>query len=502
MNEPTSDELCFLPAIELRRLIAGGDLSPVELVEAHLRRIEARNPALGAYVALMPERARDRARAAERAMAAGRDTGPLHGLPVAVKDEDEGEIAGMPLTLGLRQLATHRAKQDSVIVERLQGAGAIILGKTNLPELGHKGTTDNLLFGPTSTPFCPGRNAGGSSGGSAAAVADGLAVAAQGSDGGGSIRIPAALSGCYGLKPSFGRVPFAARPDAFYHTPFSSAGPLTRCVEDAGLMLDVMAGPDDRDPFCLPSSGGSFQAAAANGIRGTRIAYSPDLGTFPVSAEVREVVGAAVSGFAEAGARVEPIEVDLGYSHDRLSDLWKSQIALTFACTERALRADGSDLLGGDSDLPSAVIDYIERGRTSSAIGYKAGDLVRSVVFDAFRDVFERYDFLVTPTTCVSSVPNDGNGETVGPSEVDGVPVDPLIGWCLTFPVNFTGHPAASVPAGMTAKGIPVGLQIVGPRFGDAAVLAASAAFEQARPWQSMYARLRLPREQKGFHVV
>jgi Asp-tRNA(Asn)/Glu-tRNA(Gln) amidotransferase A subunit family amidase len=503
MTTSVRDELCFLSAVELRRLIARAEISPVEVVEAFLHRIEERNPALGAYVTLLPDRALERARAAERAVAAGCELGALHGVPVALKDEEEGQMSGIRLTSGVRALAGRRATSDSILVERLEGAGAIVLGRTNLPELGHKGTTDNLLFGPTSTPFRPGANAGGSSGGSAAAVADGLAAAAQGSDGGGSIRIPAALSGCYGLKPSFGRVPFATRPDAFYHTPFSSAGPLTRSVEDAGLVLDVMAGPDDRDPFSLPAGGATFQAAARSTIRGARVAYSPDLGTFPVTAEVRQVVESALVAFEDAGATVEAIDVDLGHPHERLSDVWRSQISLMFAATQPALPADGTSPLERDAaGLPPAVVEYIERGSRMSALGFKAADIVRSAVFDSFRAVFERFDFLVTPTTSVASVPNGDRGETVGPSEVEGVPVDPLIGWCLTYPVNFTGHPAASAPAGMTADGVPVGLQIVGPRFRDDRVLAASAALEQARPWQWMYDQLRRRQEQKGLHVV
>jgi Asp-tRNA(Asn)/Glu-tRNA(Gln) amidotransferase A subunit family amidase len=501
MSGASRDELCFLSAVDLRDRIARAELSPVEAVEAFLHRIGERNPSLGAYVNLLPGRALDRARAAERAVAARHELGALHGVPIAVKDEDEGQISGLGLTLGVRALENRRATEDSVVVERLEAAGAIILGKTNLPELGHKGTTDNLLFGPTRSPFGDDLNAGGSSGGSAAAVADGLAAAAQGSDGGGSIRIPAALSGCYGLKPSFGRVPFATRPDAFYHTPFSSAGPLTRSVGDAALMLDVMAGPDERDPFSLPHGGG-FRSAISTPIDGARVAYSPDLGTFPVTPEVRELVEAALVGFEDAGASVQRVAVDLGHSHERLADVWRSQISLVFAATERTLRADGIALMEPEPvDLPDAVIEYIERGRTMNALDFKAGDVIRSAVFDAFREIFETFDYLVTPTTCVASVPNDDSGETVGPAQVGGVPVDPLIGWCLTFPVNFTGHPAASMPAGLTPDGVPVGLQLIGPRFGDAAVLAASAAFERARPWQWMYTQLRTPQGQKGLHV-
>src|SRR5918998_257292 len=213
--------------------------------------------------------------------------------------------------------------RHATYVERLERAGAIVLGKTNTPEFGHRAITDNLLFGPTSTPFALGKNAGGSSGGSAAAVADGLAPIAQGSDGGGSIRIPASFCGVYGFKATFGRVASATRPDAFLsHTPFTNSGPLSRTVEDAALMLSVMAGPHSRDPFSVPDDGTDYQGATRRPVSGLKIAYSADLDIFPVEERVLFVVGEAVRAFEEAGARVEEARIGLKRSQKELCDLW------------------------------------------------------------------------------------------------------------------------------------------------------------------------------------
>src|SRR5437588_2528516 len=290
-----SEDLCFMPATEMAARIRRRALSPVEAVEAFLTRIGTRNSAINAYVTVVADQARAAARAAERAVMSGAPLGPLHGLPIALKDLYDFK-AGVRNTFGAKPLADYVPDSDATYVHRLEAAGAIVLGKTNTPEFGHKGVTDNLLVGPTSTPFAPGKNAGGSSGGSAAAVADGLAALAQGTDGGGSIRIPAAFCGVYGFKASWGRVAVATRPNAFgWHTPFVHSGPLARTVEDAALMLGVMAGPHPRDPYSLPDDGTAYQAATHRSIGGLRVAYSARFGDFPVDQQVHDVVRAAVA---------------------------------------------------------------------------------------------------------------------------------------------------------------------------------------------------------------
>src|SRR5215218_1026740 len=487
-----SEELCFTPATELASRIRRRDLSPVEVVDAFLERIEERNGRLNAYVTVLGEEAREAAREAERALGSGEALGALHGVPVAIKDLFDYKI-GVRHTYGLKPMANYVPNRNATYVERLERAGAIVLGKTNTPEFGHRAITDNLLFGPTSTPFAPGKNAGGSSGGSAAAVADGLAPIAQGSDGGGSIRIPASFCGVYGFKATFGRVASATRPDAFLsHTPFTNSGPLSRTVEDAALMLSVMAGPNPRDPFSLPDDGTDYLAATSRSVSGLKVAYSANLDVFPVEESVAAVVAEAVRAFEEAGARVEKASIGLKSSQKELCDLWMREVGVRSAAIAASLKNAGVvDLLGEHrEELMPQFAELLETGRNISAVEYKLDDVARSEVFDAVQDVFDGFDLLVTPTLAIPPFNNAADGNTLGPSEVNGEEVDPLLGWCLTYPINYTGHPAASIPAGFTDDELPVGLQIIGRRFADETVLAASAAFERLRPWHDAYAAL------------
>jgi Asp-tRNA(Asn)/Glu-tRNA(Gln) amidotransferase A subunit family amidase len=484
-----SEELCFTPAAELASRIRRRDVSPVEVVEAFLDRIGSRNERMNAYVTVLEDEAREKGREAETALVSGEPLGPLHGVPVAIKDLSDFK-AGVRNTSGSKPLADFVPDQTAAHVERLEEAGAIVLGNTNTPEFGHKGVTDNLLLGATSTPFSPAKNAGGSSGGSAAAVADGLAAVALGSDLGGSIRIPASFCGVYGLKASFGRVAAPTRPDAFRaHTPFSHIGPLTRTVEDAALMTSVLAGPHPRDPFSLPDDGTDYLSATRTTIEGLRVAYSPNFGIFPMDDRVRDIVREAVRAFEQAGARVEEVDVKMGRSQRELSDLWLRQAAVRYAVMATNLKDGlGVDLLGEHRDeLTPEFAELLKSAEGRSAIEYKRDDVLRTEVFDAIQDVFDEYDLIVTPTLAVPPFDNAGDGNTVGPTSVSGEEVDPLVGWCLTYPLNFTGHPAASVPAGFTDEVLPVGMQIIGRRLADDVLLAASAAFERVRPWHYCY---------------
>jgi amidase/aspartyl-tRNA(Asn)/glutamyl-tRNA(Gln) amidotransferase subunit A len=462
----------------------------VTAVEECPDRIHQRDEKLNAFVTVLEEQAREQAREAEAAVGSGAELGPLHGVPIAVKDLFDFE-AGVRNTLGSKPFAEFVPDESATYVERLEDAGAIVVGKTNTPEFGHKGTTDNRIQGPTSTPFDLDRNAGGSSGGSAAAVADGIVPIAQGSDGGGSIRIPASFCGVYGFKASYGRVAQAIRPDAFLsHTPTIHAGPITRSVEDAALMLDVMAGPHPRDPLSVPDENPDYRGAVRRGITDFDVAYSPDFDVFPVDERVQAVVDDAVGAFEAAGATVE--RVDLGLSHDQseLADLWVRQIGMLYHSAVEGFKDAGIDLLGEHrDDLCPEFAELLERTRDLSVTEYKRDEHLRTEAYDAIQNVFIEHDILVTPTLAVPPVENEeaADTQTVGPTEINGESVDPLIGWCLTYPINFTGHPAASVPAGLTDNGLPVGLQIVGDRFADTDVLAASGAFERVRPWHDTY---------------
>jgi len=480
--------LTALPAAELARLVRTRAVSPVEVVEACLARIERLDPAVHAFVTVLPEAALAAAREAERAVLAGERVGPLHGVPLAVKDLFDAK-AGVRNTFGSVPFRDYVPDVTATHVARLEAAGAILIGKTNTPEFGYKGTTDNRLIGPTSTPFAPGMNAGGSSGGSAAAVAAGLAPLGQGSDGGGSIRIPAAMCGVYGFKATFGLVAAAVRPDGFLiHTPYAHTGPLTRTVEDAALMLEAMVGYHPRDPLSLPDLPRDYPAATGRDVTGLKVAYSPDFGGFPVEPRVRAVVERAVRAMADAGMRVETVELSWPRPHQELAEMWTRTSAVRAAESVASFAEQGIDLMGELAEaLDPDFRHKIELGMGVGAVAYRLDDVLRTQVFDAVQDLFDAYDLVVTPTLSVAGVPNAPDGTTRGPSEVEGQSVDPFIGWCLTYPINFTGHPSASLPAGLTPDGLPVGLQLVGRRFEDATVLAASAALERALPWAGSY---------------
>lgn len=480
-----TSELCFTSATRLAARVRRAELSPVEVVEAHLDRIEARGDQVNAYITVIGDRARQAAREAEAAVDRGEDLGPLHGVPVGLKDLSAAK-AGVRHTFGCSAFADNVAERTAVFVRRLEAAGAIVLGKTNTPEFGHMPKTDNGLIGATSTPFEIGLNAGGSSGGSAAAVADGQAAIGQGGDAGGSVRIPAAFCGVFGFKPSFGRIPNPSRPDAFgAHTPFTDRGVITRTVADAALALEVMSGPHPRDPFSLPEDGTAYQGSLDRSIDGLTVGYSPDLGMYPVEPRVREVVDEAVDHFAEAGAETTLVSFDLGYDLEEFLERARYPLVQvkTAALVENLRDQYGVDPLGDHrDDFPDAFRDRAEAGFDRDAMSFKRADTVRTAVYDAIQDAFESVDLLVTPTATVLPFSND----ELGPRTVDGVPVDPLAGWFPTYVFNLTGQPAASIPAGRV-DGLPVGLQVAGRRFADDVVLAASAAYERENPWQEWY---------------
>jgi amidase len=481
------DELAQMTAADLAGRIRRRELSPVEVMDAAIGRIESDNERLNAFVHLDLDQARERAREAENAVGSGAGMGPLHGVPTAMKDLFDFK-PGWPTTFGgVRALKDFVADSYCAWAERMERAGAIIIGKTNSPVMGFRGTCDNPLFGPSRNPFDTSRNTGGSSGGSAAAVAAGLVPVAEGTDGGGSIRIPAAWCGIYGYKQSFGRVPYIARPNAFTGLhPFLFEGTLARTVEDAALVTESLAGYDARDPFSLPEHS-SLASTLRASIRGWRIAYSPKFDVFPVAPEVAAVVEDAVRAFEEAGARVE--QVNLGIEHDQreLSDLWCRLIIPINIATFENFKRQGIDLLADHrDDFPPEYLRWIDEGYELRTADLMRDEELRSEIYDAIQNALTDHELLVTPTLACLPVQNAADGNTKGPTEINGIEVDPLIGWCLTYPVNFSGHPAASIPAGM-ADGLPVGMQIIGRRYADADVLAASAAFERLRPWRGHY---------------
>ena len=478
----------YTSATNLARMIRDREIAPTELLENVIDRIEERNPDLNAIVFTGYDDARQAAAYAEQQVLAGGELGALHGVPTLIKDLFDFK-PGWPATFGgVPALSDQVIDGHCMFAERIEQAGAVIVGKTNSPVMGMRGTCDNPLFGPSCNPFDTTKNTGGSSGGSAGAVADGLVPFAEGTDAGGSIRIPAAWCGVYGFKGSWGRVPAPLRPNAFGGTsPFVAEGPITRSVDDAALVMSVLSGYDSRDPYALADSPDMMSALDGN-LRGKRIAYSPDFGVYPVDPEVAAVVAAAALAFEEAGATVEIVNIKIPYDHIELADLWCRMIAPINIATLEDLKAAGIDLLGEHrSSMPPEYVRRIEEGYRLGTVEMGRDQTMRTSVSDAIQTVLDRYDFLLTPTVSAQQVDNADDGDTIGPSVVNGVEVERLIGWCMTYFLNFSGHPAASIPAGMVDGRLPVGMQIIGGRYDDVGVLAVSRVFEQLRPWEETY---------------
>jgi aspartyl-tRNA(Asn)/glutamyl-tRNA(Gln) amidotransferase subunit A len=459
-------DLCFTPAVELAALIRRRALSPVELTRAVLERIERLNGRLGAYVLVHAERALEHARRAERAVMSGQPLGPLHGVPVSLKDN--AWAAGDRTTLGSRLFAHFVAPEDGPSVARLRAAGAIFVGRTNLPEFAWRGSTDNRLFGETRNPWDLTRTPGGSTGGGAAAVAAGLGPLALGSDGAGSIRIPASFCHVVGLKPTFGRIPLY--PAVGGHELVAHVCPLGRTVRDVALMLNVLARYDRRDPLALPDDDVDHLAACDEPLAGAplRVAWSADLGFAPIERETREICASAARAFTEIGAKVEEASPELGDPSWILRTLYGGGQAGAHAARPAEQKAQ----------MDPELVAYAEASAGLNVVDYLGALTARQAMVDTLRRFFERYDLLLTPTVCVPPFPLG----IVGPREVAGREVTHL-GWTLCYPFNYSGQPAVSVPAGWTASGLPVGLQIVGRRLEDALVLRAAAAFESLRPW-------------------
>jgi len=480
-------DIAYRSAVDLADAMARRLLSPVEVMEETLSLVETREPSLNAIVFRGFDEARDAARAAEEALARGVQHGPLTGVPVLMKDLFDFK-PGWPATFGgIPAMVEHTIDAYCIWAERMEAAGAIIIGKGNSPALGFRGACDNYLFGPTRNPFDTSKNSGGSSGGSAAAVADGLVPIAEGTDGGGSIRIPAAWCGVVGSQPSAGRVPVMVRPNAFSGvSPFIYEGPITRNIADAALAMSVLAGPHPADPFCALDTL-DYESSLGRGVEGWTIGYSPDLGVYPVQSEIAGVVEAAVRAFEEAGATVVEVDIDLDLDQRELADLWCRLILPLSLDAFANLAREGLDILGEHrSDLPPEFLRWADHVAGMTAMEYFDDNSTRSRVFDALQTVMADHDVLVSPTLACMPVENLTNGETRGPTVIEGVEVDPLIGWCMTYFTNFTGYPAVSVPAGLS-NGLPVGMQVIGRRGADLDVLTAAAAFERARPWDHIY---------------
>ena len=466
---PNIDEnLAFAPASELRALIADKQVSPVELTELYFERIDRLDTQLHAYLTLCRDEAMQAARHAESAVMQGDDLGALHGVPISIKDLELTK--GVRTTSGCLVFKDRIPDEDSIVVERVKASGAIILGKTNTPEFGHRGTTENKLGDACRNPWNTERTPGGSSGGAAAALAAGLCAISTGSDGGGSVRIPASFCGLYGIKPTQGRVPrYGGRAAPAVANQLSQSGPITRTVRDSAILLQALAGWDGRDAASLRDTPGDYLAALDRDVGELRIGWSPDFGYAAVDPEVVDVCGKAAQVFGELGCEVG----DSGFSLDAPQEAFRVLFAVNTYATSGYLLHEHSDDL---TDYFRANMEYAE-SLTAADYARAIGEL--DTVKARFDEYFENFDLLLSPTMAVPAFEIEKHPKTVGGQEVD-----PFFGYLpFTYPINAIGHTAASIPCGFSSDGMPIGLHIVGRHGDEETVLAASAAFERAMPW-------------------
>ncbi|MGD9714163.1 MAG: amidase [Thermomicrobiales bacterium] len=456
-------EINFATARDLAAKIRERKISAREVLDAHLAQIDAINPTINAIVTLLPERAREIADAADAALARGDRVGQLHGLPIAHKDTNNTK--GIRTTKGSPIYADNVPEANDPIIERLQAAGAIPMGKTNVPEFGAGSQTFNTVFGTTLNPYDLRMTPGGSSGGAAAALATGMHPIADGSDLGGSLRNPGGYCNVVGFRPSPGRVPsYGGGNDWFDMT---TTGPLARTVGDVALIMSAVAGPTNRSPISIDDPAARFTAPLERDFRGTRIAWSSHLGGLPVDPRTTAVLEAQRGIFTDLGADLIEAEPDLTGA----DDVFHILRAWTFANSY-------GDFLNSHRDhLKSTVIWNIEQGLALSAADIGQAYELRSALYQRVQDFFAEFDFLLAPVSQVPPFPAD----TEFPTEIDGVPMSTYIEWMRTCSrITVTAHPAISVPAGFTPEGLPVGLQIVGRARDDFGVLQLANAFEQA----------------------
>lgn len=461
-------DLATLPATELARLIRERKASPVDVIDSTLARIETYEPALNAFVVLDAERARKAAKDAEKAVTSGANLGTLHGVPVTIKDVQA--VEGLPTRRGSRLSDPAPATYDAPLVQRLKAAGAIVLGKTTATELGWTAVSDSPLTGSTHNPWRRGYTSGGSSCGAAALAAAGCAPLHLGTDGAGSIRLPAHFCGAVGLKPTFGMVPYGPTPN---NNLLSHAGPITRTVADGELMMEVMSGAHPMDPLSLP---GGFRADPSTGVKGLRIAYSPDLGHARVDPEVAARVAEAVRVFESLGAHVEQVTPPWGpQGPDLIRKLWAPPLAYYMPRSEAEAEQIDPGLLAclkQHADTPWRTISDAHGERLAYA----------ATVAQWFAN---GWDLLLTPAASVTSFPHGRQRPDHWPPHA----WDWLVWAEFSYPFDLAHNPAVSVPCGLV-DGLPVGLQIVGSRFADPLVMRAAKAFLEARPFA--YAQMEI----------
>ncbi len=461
---PVADtEVCYMKALDLAALLRNKKISTREVMQAHLKQIARVNAKVNAIVTLVPEdQLMSQALAADESLAKGYLAGPLHGLPMAVKDLTE--TAGIRTTYGSPLWKDFVPSQDALLVERQKKAGAIVIGKTNVPELGMGSQTFNPLFGPTFNPYDVSKTCGGSTGGGAVALACGMIPLADGSDMGGSLRNPGSFCNVVGLRPSPGRVPIVTAKLAWQG--LGVQGPMARTVSDCALLLGVQAGPDNRSPISIMESSQQFLKPLARDFKGVRVAFIKDLG-LPWQREVKDAIDSQRKVFESLGCVVEENEPDMTDANECFVNFrhWQYE-------------AQYGDLLEGSSDKMNEYTKWhIAEGRKLTGPYLSRLEMKRSTLFRRMQKFLEKYEFLMLPVSQV--LPFDVN--THYPTQIDGVPMTTYIDWMKSsYYISVVGNPSLSVPCAFSKSGLPIGIQIVGRHNADLSVLQMGFAFEQA----------------------
>jgi len=475
-----------LSALELADLIKSKKVTPTEVIKYFIDRIENRNPSLNALVYTKYEYALGEAKKLEEKIKNNEELQAFSGVPFVLKDFLDSKKGWTSSHGGVKSLIKIDAI-DSEFCKAMEALGGIAIGKSNAPSFGFRATTYNELYGFTNNPFDTRYNSGGSSGGTAAAIADGLVPIGEGGDAGGSIRCPASWCNVFGFKASAGFIPNYCRPDAWAAThPFCCNGGLTKTVTDAAILLNEMAKYEPRDPLSVSTNGVDFVKEMNKGIKNLRIAYTLDFDLFPLDEQVKKVFLDAIEKLKIKGTCIDLVHFKFKRSLKEYSDMWCKSISFDTAIEMQLMKEKGLDLVGEHAEeLPEQFIYWNKKASEINAMDLYDFNLARTEVLDAFQDVFDNYDIILSPVTACPPVLNKEKG--IGPSEINGVKVDPLIGFAETFLVNFIGNPAASVPAGLVEGKLPVGLQVIGRRYHDGDVLAVSKVFEEINPWRKNY---------------
>lgn len=460
-------DLLYTPVWQLRQLLDSRRVSSTELTELFLRQIERLNPKLNAFLTITGDEAMASARVADEKIGSGQESGPLLGIPISLKDLEATK--GIRSTMGSLAFQDTVPELDSVVAERVKISGAVLLGKTNTPEFGLQGTTENRLGEPCRNPWNTERTPGGSSGGAGAAVAAAMCSIATGTDGGGSIRNPSSFNGIYGLKPTLGRVPRAGGLGRPAPNLTSQSGPMARNVRDAAILLEILAGHDTRDPGSLRDRVPDFLNMLDGGVRGLRIAWSTAMGYAAIDPEVASITSEAARVFEELGCTVEEPEFVLDDPVPAFQAIFYTGNYTTYG----HLLDECPDKLSDNARI------CLEQGRQVTGADYARALRSVDVMRARIDDLMDTYDLLLTPTMAVPPFPIGQQPEQIAGKDVARSAFSPM-----TRPFNLSGQPAASIPCGFSSEGLPIGLHIIGRRGDEATVLGASAAFEQARPWE------------------